>query len=220
MLPVPITSTPSLRSPRKRLPQRKHFFRASARPAAPLAPPAHRPAGTGASAAPRRRGPTGAAHRPARPTPACCSRPSTSCASSTEPGAGYCSWYSSAGNPPKSCQVAGCGVGHDSGCARHPVRRHHDDAAQGRWCRHRWRTKARRGKRTGWAGWQRSRKTPQNRSDENFIGFTEKDKQALERQFVNPITTISAAGAVRLRRDRTASPAAPHARASPRRRPR
>jgi hypothetical protein len=28
MLPVPITSTPSLRSPRQRLPQRKHFFRA------------------------------------------------------------------------------------------------------------------------------------------------------------------------------------------------
>ncbi|CFN64324.1 Uncharacterised protein [Bordetella pertussis] len=37
--------------------------------------------------------------------PACASTSTTCCANRGDPSAGYCSWYRSAGKPPKSCQA-------------------------------------------------------------------------------------------------------------------
>src|SRR3989344_1190969 len=80
MLPDPTTSTPWLRRLRSAAP--------SAYTSAGPAPTGKATCTTGTSA---------------------CSKPSTSCASAGEPEAGYCSWYSAGGKPPKSCHVAGCG---------------------------------------------------------------------------------------------------------------
>ena len=108
MLPDPTTSTPWLRRLRSAAP--------STYTSAGPAPTGRATCTTGTSACGNKcisgtQAPwsKGRAASPCAATPAACSRPSTSCASAGEPEAGYCSWYSAGGKPPKSCHVAGCG---------------------------------------------------------------------------------------------------------------
>ena len=115
MLPEPTTSTPWLQAAQGSA-QRIHLCRACAHGQFPPAPRAHRFAGASASSAPRHHG-QGRAASPCAAMPAAPSNSSTSDANAGEPGAGYCSWYSAGGKPPKSCHVAGCALPSPGGIA-------------------------------------------------------------------------------------------------------
>ena len=230
MLPVPTTSTPCVRSP------------ASARPSASTsfgpAPMGRATCTTGTSACGYRcisgtqvpwssgRCGSACAAMPAWPSRAITSRPRLA-----EPGAGYCNWYSSAGKPPKSCQVAGAGLvmtaapraiqcGDITTMPRRP--------SAGAWA---WAQARRAGpvvpgsvankgapcdtNRAGKA--VADMKLSFKRAGENCIEFDRRDKQAKWKLIVSNEKTIS-----RLLRGGGAAGAAvpPRARASPRRRPR